>query len=162
MPLRKAEQMVKEFHLKNGYKVNGFLTEEHNMFTESVLQDITENLFKIQKTYQELACRIQETGDARLYRTLLIVEELAEIVDAMANKNEIELADGLGDLMYVVIGTAITYSIPLYEVFAEIQKANMAKKKRSKDDPRMRDKGEEWKRPNIKGAIEKGRQNVNS
>jgi predicted HAD superfamily Cof-like phosphohydrolase len=37
------------------------------------------------------------------------------------------LADGLADLVYVVVGTAIAYGIPFNEVFAEVQRSNMTK-----------------------------------
>lgn len=160
----KEQEMVREFHVKNGYKVDCLLTKERtrdayvDAMTDLLLKSLSQQLLALQKVYQNKAVQLQELGDARLYRSIAMIEELGEVLEALANRDEVELADGLGDLEYFVNGTAVTYNIPMKEVFAEIQKANMAKKQRDpKNDPRMRDKGEGWQRPDIKGAIERGR-----
>lgn len=41
--------------------------------------------------------------------------------------NKVKLTKELADLMYVTIGTAITFGLPLEEVFAEVHKSNMSK-----------------------------------
>lgn len=38
-----------------------------------------------------------------------------------------KLTKELADLMYVTIGTAVTFGLPLEEVFAEVHKSNMSK-----------------------------------
>lgn len=61
------------------------------------------------------------------YKTLrynLIDEELKEFNDAT---NIYEVADALGDLLYVVLGAAVTYGIDLEPVFQEIHRSNMTK-----------------------------------
>jgi len=60
----------------------------------------------------------------RLLREKLILEELKELVDA---KTLVDVADALGDLLYVVYGSAVTYGIDLEPVFAEIHRSNMTK-----------------------------------
>lgn len=150
------QDMVKEFHKKNGYPVN------HSLHSCPGIRDFIIWLFSkivllLVKSCQKSACRYQKQGDARLYRLCLIMEEAAETGLGLARGNEIEVADGLTDLLYVTYGTGVTYFIPLDECFKEVHRANMSKKTRDeKADPRMRDKGN-WTPPNIEAAIIKGR-----
>jgi NTP pyrophosphatase (non-canonical NTP hydrolase) len=111
------------------------------------------------KTIKRSAISAQALGDERLYRCYLMLEELQEVIQAMADNDEVELADGLGDLRYVVSGTAITYSIPLPQLFDAIHESNMSKKQRClQTNPRMRDKGPDFFKPDIKGVIAKYRE----
>ena len=67
----------------------------------------------------------------------LIEEEGLEVSQEMLDKydsprppesiNKIKLTKELADLMYVTIGTAITFGLPLEEVFTEVHKSNMSK-----------------------------------
>lgn len=65
--------------------------------------------------------------DVKLLRMRLIVEELGELFIAMHKGDLIGIADGLADLEYVVVGTAIAYGIPHEQVFQEVQRSNMSK-----------------------------------
>lgn len=56
-----------------------------------------------------------------------MVSELSEVLDAMAERDEVALADGLADLEYVTVGTATTFDIPLGAVFKEVHTSNMTK-----------------------------------
>ena len=60
----------------------------------------------------------------RQLRIRLIKEELTEYEDA---QNEVEVADALADLLYVVLGKAVTHGIDLDYVFAEVHRSNMTK-----------------------------------
>ena len=60
----------------------------------------------------------------RELRVKLIMEELVELKDAA---NIVQVADALGDLLYVVLGSAVCYGIDLEPVFAEIHRSNMTK-----------------------------------
>src|SRR4051812_7991396 len=64
-------------------------------------------------------------------RARLIKEELNEFRDASSlyinDKHIIEVADALGDLLYVVYGAGVTYGIDLEPVFQEIHRSNMSK-----------------------------------
>ena len=55
--------------------------------------------------------------------------ELGEtIVDFMKNKQDlVEIADGIADAVYVLVGTAIAYGIPFNRVFTEVHRSNMTK-----------------------------------
>ena len=60
-------------------------------------------------------------------RISLMQEELIETVAAMEQGDLLEIADGLADLCYVTIGTAVAYGIPLDKVFNEVHRSNMSK-----------------------------------
>ncbi len=91
-----------------------------------------------------------------LVRAHLIGEEFGEYLLAIANKDVVLAADALGDLIYVVMGAAVTYGIPLKQVFDEIHKSNMTKAVRDPDDTRLRNKGESYVPANIPAALVKG------
>lgn len=57
----------------------------------------------------------------------LMKEELEETIAAMELCDLPEIADGLADLCYVAIGTAVAYGIPLDRVFEEVHRSNIAK-----------------------------------
>ena len=70
----------------------------------------------------------QPHSSERLNRIRLMTEELTELIIAMHEGTNIEMiADAIGDLLYVVIGTAIIYDIPVNKVFNEIHRSNMTK-----------------------------------
>ena len=74
----------------------------------------------------EVCPKIPESDVIRL-RTSLIQEELGEYIDACLADDIIEVADALGDLLYVVYGAAIAHGIDLEPVFNEIHRSNMTK-----------------------------------
>lgn len=63
----------------------------------------------------------------RELRVDLIAEELSELEDADYAGDIVGVADALGDLLYVVLGTAVTYGIDLEPIFEEIHRSNMTK-----------------------------------
>ena len=60
-------------------------------------------------------------------RVDLIEEELDELHYAIDNKDMVEIADALGDLLYVVYGAGHAFGIDLDECFKEIHASNMSK-----------------------------------
>lgn len=60
-------------------------------------------------------------------RAWLIQEETGELLEGMQQGDAVAVADALGDLLYVVIGTAVSFGIDLEPVWNEIQRSNMAK-----------------------------------
>ena len=57
----------------------------------------------------------------------LIKEELAELTQAMYNKDLLEVADALTDILYVTYGAGHAFGIDLDKCFDEVQKSNMSK-----------------------------------
>jgi predicted HAD superfamily Cof-like phosphohydrolase len=60
-------------------------------------------------------------------RKELVREEYQEFMDAMAFRNLEEIADAICDLVYVAVGTAVSFGIPFDACFAEVQRSNMSK-----------------------------------
>lgn len=61
-------------------------------------------------------------------RIKLIMEEvLDETLRALREDDLVGLADGICDSIYVLVGTALEYGLPLEQLWAEVQRANMAK-----------------------------------
>lgn len=104
------ESMVKAFHKKYGHFTSVKPTLE-----------VPENVVKL--------------------RHSLILEEVLETFKAMgiyqlddgsvvydpAERDLKEIADGIADSIYVLVGTAISYGIPIDRVFREVHRSNMTK-----------------------------------
>ena len=57
----------------------------------------------------------------------LIKEELNELTDAIKQRNLVEVADALTDILYVTYGAGHSFGINLDLCFAEVQRSNMSK-----------------------------------
>ena len=57
----------------------------------------------------------------------LIKEELTELTEAMNNKDLLEVADALTDILYVTYGAGHAFGIDLDNCFDEVQNSNMSK-----------------------------------
>ena len=57
----------------------------------------------------------------------LIKEELDELKQALDNKDLLEVADALTDILYVTYGAGIAFGIDLDKCFDQVQKSNMSK-----------------------------------
>ena len=57
----------------------------------------------------------------------LIKEELEELSEAMKNKDLLEVADALTDILYVTYGAGHAFGINLDKCFDEVQNSNMSK-----------------------------------
>ena len=87
--------------------------------------------------------------DKNLLRYKLMREENEEYLEA-ANANDlVEVADALGDMLYILCGTIIEHGMQhkIEEVFDEIQKSNMSKLGED-GEPIYREDGKVLKGPN--------------
>tara|TARA_Y100000992_G_C21138295_1_gene430073 strand:+ start:23 stop:394 length:372 start_codon:yes stop_codon:yes gene_type:complete len=57
----------------------------------------------------------------------LIKEELNELTEAVNNKDLVEVADALTDILYVTYGAGHAFGINLDKCFEEVQNSNMSK-----------------------------------
>ncbi len=80
-------------------------------------------------------------------RIKLIDEEYDELIEAINYGDRVQIAKELADLVYVVVGTAITMGIPFNEVFGALQISNMSKFD-SDGKATFRDDGKVLKGPN--------------
>lgn len=60
-------------------------------------------------------------------RLSLIEEEFSELQVAFAKRDLVEIADAIGDLLYVTYGAAAACGLDIEPVFAEIHRSNMSK-----------------------------------
>ena len=65
--------------------------------------------------------------NTRELRLELIQEELDELSDAVADRDMIQIADALTDLLYVIYGAGHAFGIDLDECFQEVHASNMSK-----------------------------------
>ena len=77
----------------------------------------------------------------------LIKEELRELTDAMNNKDLLEVADALTDILYVTYGAGHAFGIDLDKCFDEVQNSNMSKLDEN-GKPIYNDSGKVMKGPN--------------
>ena len=77
---------------------------------------------------QEIKARPSfSTNKINKLRYDLIREELEELKIAMENKDLLEVADALTDILYVTYGAGHALGINLDKCFAEVQSSNMSK-----------------------------------
>ena len=77
----------------------------------------------------------------------LIKEELEELKVAMENKDLLEVADALTDILYVTYGAGHAFGIDLDKCFEEVQSSNMSKLDENKN-PIYNELGKVMKGPN--------------
>ena len=77
----------------------------------------------------------------------LIKEELQELTDAMDNKDLLEVADALTDILYVTYGAGHAFGIDLDKCFEEVQNSNMSKLGEN-GEPIYNESGKVMKGPN--------------
>ena len=77
----------------------------------------------------------------------LIKEELEELIEAMNNKDLLEVADALTDILYVTYGAGQAFGIDLDKCFEEVQNSNMSKLGEN-GKPIYNDAGKVMKGPN--------------
>ena len=91
-----------------------------------------------------------DLGDSKnLLRFNLMKEENEEYLEAVQNNDLIEIADALGDMLYILCGTIIEHGLQhkIEAVFDEIQRSNMSKLD-SNGKPIYREDGKVMKGPN--------------
>ena len=77
----------------------------------------------------------------------LIKEELEELREAMNNKDLLEVADALTDILYVTYGAGHAFGIDLDKCFDEVQNSNMSKLDEN-GEPIYNETGKVMKGPN--------------
>ena len=90
----------------------------------------------------------------------LMDEENKEYLEAAQNNDMVEVADALGDMLYILCGTILEHGMQhkIEEVFDEIQRSNMSKlgddgKPIYREDGKVL-KGPSYFKPNIKAILE--------
>lgn len=96
-----------------------------------------------------------------LLRFNLMDEENREYLEAANNNDMVEVADALGDMLYILCGTILEHGMQhkIEEVFEEIQRSNMSKldmngKPIYREDGKVL-KGPNYFKPNIREILDK-------
>ncbi len=99
--------------------------------------------------------------EKNLLRFNLMDEENKEYYEAANNKDLVEVADALGDMLYILCGTILEHGMQhkIEEVFEEIQRSNMSKlgadgKPIYREDGKVL-KGPNYFKPNIESILDK-------
>jgi len=99
--------------------------------------------------------------DKNMLRYKLMREENEEYLEAANANNLVEVADALGDMLYILCGTIIEHGLQdkIDEVFDEIQRSNMSKLGEN-GEPIYREDGKVLKgpgyfKPNIEAILKK-------
>ena len=91
-----------------------------------------------------------DLGESKnVLRYNLMKEENEEYLDAVQNNDIVEIADALGDMLYILCGTIIEHGLhdKIEAVFDEIQRSNMSKLGED-GKPIYREDGKVMKGPN--------------
>ncbi len=105
---------------------------------------------------------IADLGEAKnKLRFNLMKEENEEYFEAAKDNDLVEVADALGDMLYILCGTIIEHGMQhkIEEVFNEIQRSNMSKLGEDgqpiyREDGKVL-KGPNYFKPNIKEILDK-------
>lgn len=116
------------------------------------------NAFGIKNNYEPT---IDLSASEVELRFNLMKEENEEYFEAAKNGDIVEIADALGDQLYILCGTILKHGLQhkIEEVFEEIQRSNMSKLD-ANGQPIYREDGKVMKselyfRPDIKSILEK-------
>lgn len=116
------------------------------------------NAFGIPNNYEPTA---ELTESDILLRYKLMREENEEYLEAAQKGDLVEVADALGDMLYILCGTILKHGLQdkMAEVFQEIQRSNMSKldangKPIYREDGKVL-KSELYFKPDIKTILEK-------
>ncbi|OUR92210.1 hypothetical protein A9Q87_06950 [Flavobacteriales bacterium 34_180_T64] len=100
-------------------------------------------------------------NDKNMLRYKLMREENEEYLDAANTDDLVEVADALGDMLYILCGTIIEHGLQhkIEEVFDEIQRSNMSKLDANGEPIYRADgkvlKGPNYFKPNIEEILSK-------
>lgn len=109
------------------------------------------------KKYRYTNKRLMEV----FYRFHFISEELVETILPLNDGDIHKTCDGLGDLIYVVIGSAVSFGLPVKEIIDEVCRSNDTKSPRNKTDNfRLKNKGKNFEEPNFIIPLKEGKKRL--
>lgn len=123
-----------------------------------MIQDLTDKLIEFNKAF-DIPYNTEPTNidpKAVDLRFSLMFEENQEYHIAGVEKNLVEIADGLGDKLYILMGTIVAHGMQdiILDVFNEIHRSNMTKLDKDGKVTRRADgkimKPATYEKPNLK------------
>jgi len=127
------EAMLKQFHEKYNHHIQMRPDRPHNKIQnlryDLIFEEVNDELLQVMK-HLMYEPRNQEEKEFLL----------------------VKLADALADSIYVIVGTAVAYGIPINEVFAEVHRSNMTKSLQKNKMGKTK-KGESWQAPKLREIL---------
>ncbi len=137
--LSRAQKAVSNFHTKYGKDINCNFTPYPGLGRAARVLSTVASQLRADKS----------VGELRLH---LIVEEVAELAQAMSRGDRVETLDALADAIYVLLGTAVSFGLPLPAAFDEVHRSNMTKTI-EEDRPGHPGKGTGFESPDLQGVL---------
>lgn len=137
------QELVQEFHEKYGLPIH--IPMRPSPETAVILSDAGSAL-----SFIATKLKRGESPDEKRFGKLL--EEVAEMMTAVSNWDEVGAFDGLVDSSYVLNGIGVMYNFPLEDGFKEVHKSNMTKT--VTDSLVANSKGPDFKPPNLNLILE--------
>lgn len=156
--MRRHIEMVREFH--EHCKVGR--VQRLDEIAPSV-RDLNDRMFNTTAHELQLLSAKHEAlirpNDERHVRAHLLLEELAEFVQAIAEGDEESASNALADIAFVTFGASLVFDLPLAEEFEETWRSNMTKEKQPTDPSadRLRAKGPNYVPPDTAGVLRRHR-----
>ena len=137
-----AQVSVLPFYEKEGFRSTGPMFSEcdidhYKMIYKSVEHTLTlsETIDFVKDFHNSFGLYVGENPTAHVkdeliqLRHRLMHEENEEYLNAAQNNDLVEVADALGDMLYILCGTILTHGMQykIEEVYREIQRSNMSK-----------------------------------
>ncbi|TWT40220.1 pyrophosphohydrolase domain-containing protein [Botrimarina hoheduenensis] len=145
MSLNDALEDVSEFHIAIGAAVTLYprMLEADSSRAEQVAQAV--------RACCVLCRNLINHGDDLFARAAMELEEMAEWLEAHAQRDLEAAADAWGDRLYVLLGDAVAAGLPADKIFGEVHRSNMTKVPhlRAKDGKAI--KGDAFRRPYLDG-----------
>jgi predicted HAD superfamily Cof-like phosphohydrolase len=106
-----------------------------NQISSAWNTNVKTNYKKVKEFHETFGMAIENEFSAPLLedtklvslRLGLIDEEVAELKEAIKNKDRKEVVDALSDILYVVYGAGVSFGIDLDKAFDLVHKSNMSK-----------------------------------
>ena len=157
------QDLVCEFHKAKGFNVSSYKigVDKPHWWISQLVKICGYMIYGISKIIKYID-KLAELFNCRhflIFRSHIIIEEVGETIIAVANGDEIETADGIGDSIVVLLGLAVICNLPIDSILKEINRSNMTKQFYDEIGGRKKSiyKGKNYSPPDIAGAIEKGR-----
>lgn len=157
------QDMICDFHKSKGFNINTYKIgiDKPSWWILQLLKICGYSMYGIGKIISGID-KLAKYFHCRhwlIFRCHIIIEEVAETIIGIAKGDEIEVADGIGDSIVVLLSLAVICNLPMDSVLKEIQKSNMSKGFGDDIGGRIKGlyKGEDYYPPNIKKAIVIGR-----
>lgn len=162
------ERRVFEFHAKHGFD-RGVALRTWGGAGSAVADKVRDAAESLERRSKELLVVAKHEADinerAKLdgasaprrdllaLRAHLILEEVAELLFALANCDEVGVLDGAADSAYVIAGACVAAGLPLSRAVAEVCDSNDTKQVKVPGDLRLRTKGASYKAPNLEALL---------